>query len=460
MATRGPVSTEVDSPLAQAGNPTPEKVHSGVDGQGFRPLGMATPGPAAVDTTMSLGPARPIPGLTGQGHSNVAHQLSPLQQHGGVGQAGGHFAGSHTGTLPAHLSPHFGPQRQPQHGAGAGGTPRQHPQMGSGGLGPKVSRSHVEVRRRTPQDGGMESRAHPVVTRPVANMGQPVQGSPAGLGGSQLGKPQLMLHRPQGSPQEKGGQIQKPTASAQRQVIQRAHTRTAGWQTPLGQHTPGTPSGQSRMFYPHPVLNAQARSSPQEQGRQHPVAAVAPQQYSQQQPLRDGGPAGVKSLPIYPVMRTPVAGNHTNNHNDTAYRERPVESPIVVHIGDRKVRLVSESDPSSLYSLCRRWVRNEIPRADQRSGVRDVMNIPSLPRPSSVAEIESAGDYALDNGTKSDPDQCQPEIEKPVDSMTDEELLQSHIQHFKGVRRRSREERMRRIARYKPRLALLLPESG
>lgn len=306
MATRGPASTEVESPLAQSGNPTPEKVRSGSDGQGFRPLGLATPGPAAVDTTMSLGPARPSPGLTSQGHGNVAHQLSPLQQQlhqGGGGQTGGHFAGPHTGTLPAHLSPHFGAQRQPQHVAGAGGgTPRQHPhpaQMGSAGLASKISRSHVEVRRRTPQEGGMESRAHPIVTRPVANMGQPVQGSPAGLGGSQLGKPQLMLHRPQGSPQDKGGQVQKPTASAQRQVIQRAHTRTAGWQTPLGQHTPGTPAGQSRMFYPHPALSAQARSSPQEQSRQHPpVVAVAPQQYSQQQQLRDGGPTGVKSLPV------------------------------------------------------------------------------------------------------------------------------------------------------------------
>lgn len=30
-----------------------------------------------------------------------------------------------------------------------------------------------------------------------------------------------------------------------------------------------------------------------------------------------------------------------------------------------QVRLVSESDPSTLYSLCRRWVRNDIPRADR-----------------------------------------------------------------------------------------------
>jgi hypothetical protein len=50
-----------------------------------------------------------------------------------------------------------------------------------------------------------------------------------------------------------------------------------------------------------------------------------------------------------------------------------------------------------------------------QSGVRDVMNIP-LPRPLSVTEVESAGDYALDNGTKSDPDQRQPEVRTYVHS--------------------------------------------
>lgn len=44
-----------------------------------------------------------------------------------------------------------------------------------------------------------------------------------------------------------------------------------------------------------------------------------------------------------------------------------------------------------------------------QTGVRDVMNIP-LPRPLSVAEVENAGDYALDNGTRSDNEQSQPEV--------------------------------------------------
>jgi len=378
-AARGPVSTEVDSPLAN-----PKLL---TDGQGFRPL--ATP----VDTTMSLGPARPSP--------NYVQQLSPL--------------------AAGHLRP---------------GNPRQVVMSSSAG-GLKVSRSQVEIRRRTSQqeeNNITRGAPHPVVSRPVANMA----GSP------------MLQHR--SSPQDKsaGLQIQKPSpVAAQRQVIQRAaaHTRTAGWQTPLAQH-PVTPSGQqSRMLHPHPV----SRSSPQQ----------IPVQFSQQPQLRDATPTGIKSLPMYSAVRTPVSANHTSNHTDTPFRERPPDNQIVVHIGDRKVRLVSESDPSSLYSLCRRWIRSDLSRTD-RTGVRDVANIP-LPRPLSVAEVENAGDSSLGNGTRSDDDQCQPEIEKPVDSMTDEELLQFHVHHFKSVRKRSKDERMRKIARFKPRLALLLPgnnESG
>lgn len=238
--TRGPVSTEVDS------NPTIL-----AEGQGFRPLVAATSG-IPVDTTMSLGPARHV-------------QLSPLQQHLGAG-------GSHLTLLG---SPHLSAQRP--------GNPRQ--QMVSPGL--KVSRSQVEIRRRAPTQEEISRVHQPIVTRPVANMGQPR--------GPVLGKPTqgLMLHR---SPQENKAVpvIQKPSPA--RQVIQRAHTRTAGWQTPLGQHTTptGTPSGQqSRMF--HPVLNSQPRGSPQEQARQHPVL---PQQFPQQPQLRDVGPTGIKSLPV------------------------------------------------------------------------------------------------------------------------------------------------------------------
>ncbi|XP_024361318.1 uncharacterized protein [Physcomitrium patens] len=429
MASTGPPSTEVDSPLAESRNPTPAKLLSASDGQGFRPVGLASSGLAAVDTTISLGPVRPSPGLTSQAHSNAVHQPSPLQHHhhqGGGSQTVGHFPGSHTIALPAHLSPHLSGQRQPQHIVGTGGNPRQH---------------HHPVQMVAPN---------------VASKISHSQGSPSGLGGNQLGKSQLLLHRPQGTSQDKVGLPQKPTASSQRQAMQRAHTRTAGWQSPLGQHVPGTPSSQSRMFYQHPVLNAQVMSSPPEQSRLHPTGvSVVPQQFPQQQQLRDVGPTGVKSMPIYPILRTPVAGNYTSNHSDTPYRERSSDSQIVVHIGDRKVRLASESDPSSLYSLCRRWVRNDILRSD-RAGTRDVMNL-LLPKPLSVAEVESAGDHPHDNCIKSDADQPQSEIEKSVDDMTPEELLQLHVQQYRLVRKRSKEERMRKIARFKPRLALLLP---
>ncbi|KAB5520246.1 hypothetical protein DKX38_024565 [Salix brachista] len=47
--------------------------------------------------------------------------------------------------------------------------------------------------------------------------------------------------------------------------------------------------------------------------------------------------------------------------------------------------------------------------------------------------------------------------EEPVDHLSAEELLKRHVKHAKKVRARLREGRLKRIARYKSRLALLLP---
>jgi len=47
--------------------------------------------------------------------------------------------------------------------------------------------------------------------------------------------------------------------------------------------------------------------------------------------------------------------------------------------------------------------------------VRDVINLP-LPRPLSVAEVENAGDYPHDNGTRIENEQCQLEVHTFVHS--------------------------------------------
>lgn len=188
-------------------------------------------------------------------------------------------------------------------------------------------------RQSSPHDERvLENRSHPVVTRPVANMGQ-LQGVAAAIaGGSHLGKQQnqnqnhLVLQRPQQvgtTPQDKVIAAQKQQQnSAQKQQggMQRVHPRSnnpgGGWQQqpPVvalgGQHGHVSPAGQSRLFYQHPVLNSQQpRSSPQEQGqgqvRQHlGLVGVPPQQYAMpQQQMRDVGvPTGSKSVLVCPYL--------------------------------------------------------------------------------------------------------------------------------------------------------------
>ncbi|KAI5679598.1 hypothetical protein M9H77_00825 [Catharanthus roseus] len=75
----------------------------------------------------------------------------------------------------------------------------------------------------------------------------------------------------------------------------------------------------------------------------------------------------------------------------------------------------------------------------------------SLPRPSPL----SAQD--ITSPVKKDDDKEEEEDEETVEHLTPKELLQRHVKHAKRVRSRLREERLRRIARYKTRLALLLP---
>jgi hypothetical protein len=136
---------------------------------------------------------------------------------------------------------------------------------------------------------------------------------------------------------------------------------------------------------------------------------------------------------MFPVMRTVVSGTPTPVHGDVGCREGVMANHIVVTVKDRKVKLLSETDDTSLYALCRRWVRNDVPRKDQ-SGLRDCV-IP-LPKPLTVAEADKAEGQVLENGKKRDEDLSSPEVDKLPDSPTADELLQSHIHHFRNVRKR------------------------
>ncbi|KAL2645258.1 hypothetical protein R1flu_012845 [Riccia fluitans] len=155
------------------------------------------------------------------------------------------------------------------------------------------------------------------------------------------------------------------------------------------------------------------------------------------------------------AVRPLVSGANPATNTDVLFRESSPDSSILVKVCDRKVMLPSELDPTSLYALCRRWIRNDVPRTDQQA---QLWEQPPLPRPLTPAEAENAESEATDNGNKEDSSPfMEPVMEKPVESMSEQELMQHHVDHFKNVRKRCREDRSRRVARFKQRLALLIP---
>jgi len=127
-----------------------------------------------------------------------------------------------------------------------------------------------------------------------------------------------------------------------------------------------------------------------------------------------------------------------------------------VTINERRVKL-SNNGSDSLYALCRRWIRNDIPRKDQHVPWDSVR---PLPKPLSAGVAESSKDKSTEDpkeeGRKTE---IGSEVEEPIDDISEHQLLQAHVKHAKNVRARLRAERMQRIGRFKQRLALLLPSS-
>ncbi|BBN03126.1 hypothetical protein MPTK1_2g20940 [Marchantia polymorpha subsp. ruderalis] len=203
---------------------------------------------------------------------------------------------------------------------------------------------------------------------------------------------------------------------------------------------------------------AHARNFP---GIQHLQVAQAPSpQMTQGQALHQQQAASstVATQQQVSAARPPISGSNSAINNDILLRDRSLDNGILVKVCDRKVRLSSEEDETSLYALCRRWVRNDVPRKDQPQ----LWEQPSLPRPLTSAEAEKIESVSTENGDSKENSKLhiQPDLSKPVDSMSEKELLQHHVEHFKNIRKRCREDRMQRVARFKPRLALLLPANA
>ncbi|KAF3608504.1 hypothetical protein DY000_02044399 [Brassica cretica] len=179
---------------------------------------------------------------------------------------------------------------------------------------------------------------------------------------------------------------------------------------------------------------------------------------------------------VRPVrMSSPLVGSVTAAGNQSGYPGLPynhrlaesmmqfmrARNPQIQHQVSRPMRGVPHflqprvriTDEASLYSLTRSWLRNGAHEGMQ-SQRSDTMK--PLPKPLPLDVMEAA----VPNDPAEKPTDDDKEDEESVKDLTEKDLLKGHIERAKKVRARLREERSRKIARYKGRLALLLPQSG
>ncbi|MCO5547781.1 hypothetical protein L7F22_001233 [Adiantum nelumboides] len=117
-----------------------------------------------------------------------------------------------------------------------------------------------------------------------------------------------------------------------------------------------------------------------------------------------------------------------------------------------KVKVGADSDSTSLYTLCRCWLRNDAPRKEQPG----VQNFAKLPKPLPAKNVSTDNITAEENESE---DTLEDYLNGEIEAPEEQELLDSHITQFKHVRKRLREQHKQRIERYKLRLALLLQPS-
>ncbi|WVZ56122.1 hypothetical protein U9M48_006699 [Paspalum notatum var. saurae] len=171
--------------------------------------------------------------------------------------------------------------------------------------------------------------------------------------------------------------------------------------------------------------------------------------------------AGVAARPEQPPRGVPIApppkinpvspiapSNEQSNPKD---REKIREEPTIVVINDRKVNLL-DSESGSLYALCRSWVRNGVPHESQPSFGNDEPLLPR-PLPASVVDSRISED---DNNDPADEDLVEEPQKNADGEFNPSDLLKQHVKRAKKIRARLQKERLRRIERYKQRLALLL----
>ncbi|CAL9235310.1 unnamed protein product [Arabidopsis halleri] len=175
------------------------------------------------------------------------------------------------------------------------------------------------------------------------------------------------------------------------------------------------------------------------------MRAAHPQ--NQQSPQLGSG--HMKGVPHF--LQPRVTPSPTSILDNSGHKKARSRDDALVLVRKRKVRI---TEGASLYSLCRSWLRNGAHEGikPQRS---DTMTC--LPKPLPVDLTETSLPKELVEEPNREEDK---EDEESVKHLSESDLLKRHIDRAKKVRARLREERLKRIARYKARLALLLPPFG
>uniref|UniRef100_A0A7N0T368 Uncharacterized protein n=1 Tax=Kalanchoe fedtschenkoi TaxID=63787 RepID=A0A7N0T368_KALFE len=154
------------------------------------------------------------------------------------------------------------------------------------------------------------------------------------------------------------------------------------------------------------------------------------------------------TLPGFPVTSYPkVAFSMAAASERNGIREARSKDEALTMILNRKVRV---SEGSSLYALCRSWLKNGCHDQIQPKHSTRYSFLPRpLPSPAQTPTQKSNETTDIEEDDKED--------EKSVEQLSSEDLLKKHIKRAKRVRSRLHEERLQRITRYKARLATLLP---
>ncbi|KAB2594659.1 hypothetical protein D8674_030109 [Pyrus ussuriensis x Pyrus communis] len=161
-------------------------------------------------------------------------------------------------------------------------------------------------------------------------------------------------------------------------------------------------------------------------------------------------PPPIRGLPLSSAAPEVAPSSVPDSNGFKDMRDKNKDDNLAV-IRGRKVRV---TDGASLYVHCRSWLRNGFPEEIQPQ-YGDAVR--SLPKPSPIPMASATLPKKEGGEAEEKGDDNKDEAEEHIERLSTHDLLKRHVKRARKVRARLREERLQRIARYKSRLALLLP---